>query len=49
MSASEAVTTGIFLEYVQEQMTAQTHLFANEPPKMYFYPIYSICHPSATS
>ena len=44
-SASEAVTTGVFLEYVQE-VTAQTHLLANEPPKIYFHPIYSIFHPS---
>ncbi len=49
MSASEAVTTDVFLEYIQEQMMAQTHLLANEPSKMYFYPIYSICHPSETS
>lgn len=40
-SASEAVTT----EYVQE-VTAQTHLLANEPPKIYFYPIYFIFHSS---
>lgn len=36
MSASEAVMTSVFFEYVQEQMIAQTHLLANEPPKMYF-------------
>lgn len=49
MSASEAVTTSIFLEHVQEQTTAQIRLIANELPKKHFDPIYSICHPSGTS
>lgn len=49
MSASKAATMDVFVEYVRELMTVQTHLLANEPPKIYFYPIYSICHPSETS
>lgn len=39
----------VFIEYVQEQLMAQTYLLVNEDPEMHFYPIYSICHPSGTS
>lgn len=49
MSTSGAVTMDVFIEYIQEQMMAQTYLLANEDPEMHFYPIYSICHPSGTS
>lgn len=49
MSTSGAVTMDVFIEYVQEQLMAQTYLLVNEDPEMHFYPIYSICHPSGTS